>query len=207
MSIEVILGGLIGSILTVIITKVLDIVQKGREHRYSLQKSFFEKKLQAAEAAVSQWYIIASSVGSFAKLYERMSNKEKELDYQVFRVMNESFSSQLQKLLEKSNEISNSVLLYFDIEDSDFWNYEPFGKYLDSLSSIVSLDMSMRIMVDIYDKVKGTKYESMAKNEIEKIKEQSKERFKDLSLILDKANKEIINLLRKLRSEMKKYET
>ena len=39
------LGGLIGSILTVVISKSLEIFQKSKEHKYDLQRQFFVKKL------------------------------------------------------------------------------------------------------------------------------------------------------------------
>jgi hypothetical protein len=38
-----IISGLIGSVLTVIVSKILDIIQQSREHRYSIQKTFFTK--------------------------------------------------------------------------------------------------------------------------------------------------------------------
>jgi hypothetical protein len=76
---EAIMGGLVGSIFTVIITKILEIIQKSKEHKYSLQKTFFEKKLQSAEAAVAQWYLAASSCFTPAKLFEYLSIEGKTL--------------------------------------------------------------------------------------------------------------------------------
>ena len=43
-SILALLAALLGSILTIGIGKVLDLIQKRQEHKYSLQKIFFEKK-------------------------------------------------------------------------------------------------------------------------------------------------------------------
>jgi hypothetical protein len=206
MLIEVILGSLTGSILTIIVTKTLDMVQKGKEYKYSLQKSFFEKKLQAAEAAVAQWYCIASSLGALASLYERMSSKEKELELEVFRVMNDAFSTQLQQITQASSQIAHSILLYFDVDDSTFWNYEPLKKYLDCLSSLMASGASLKVMLEVYDLSKGTQYEEMARNEVSGILEQCKPHFKDLSNILDQMREEILALLRKVRIEMKKYE-
>jgi hypothetical protein len=53
-------------------------IQKGRERRFSLQKSYFEKKLQAAETALTKWDYTVSTLSSLIGLYERISTKEKE---------------------------------------------------------------------------------------------------------------------------------
>jgi hypothetical protein len=206
MSGEAILGGLIGSVLTIIVTKVLDMIQKGKEHVYSLQKSFFDKKLCAAETAVAQWYTLSSSLGALATLYERMSRAEKEFDIEVFRVMNDAFSSQLQQLSQASSQIANPILLYFDVDDPTFWNYEPLKKYFDTLSSLLASGASLKVMLEIYNLSKGTGYEELAWKEVRVILDQCKPHFKDLSNVLNQAREEMITLLRKIRLEMKRYE-
>lgn len=206
MSIEVIFGGLIGSIATVIVTKILDMIQRGKEHKYSLQKSFFEKKLQAAAAAVAEWYSTAYSLGGLAALYEQMSTQERELQYEVFKSISDPLSSKLQQISEASNQIANSVFLYFDIEDSTFWDYEPFKMIVDCLSQISAVDMNMKVALDFYDKVKGTEHEDLAWRDVQTVGEQYRSHFKELSDLLAKGHKEMVSLLRKIRMEMKKYE-
>jgi hypothetical protein len=206
MSIDAVLGGLVGSILTVIVTKVFDLVQTGREHRYALQKSFFEKKLKAAEAAAAQWYSLGSSLGGLAALYERMSSKEKELELEVFRVMNQSLWARLKEISQASNEIANSVLLYFDIDESGFWDYEPLKKFIDSVSSLQALDASYTVMSEVYNRSIGTKYEELAFKEVKRILDEFKPHFKDLSTVLEQGLKEMTILLKKLRTEMREFE-
>ena len=91
-TIYAIIGGLIGSVLTVIISKILDIMQQSREHRYSIQKTFFTKKLEVAEAAVSQWYVSSNVLGSIARLYEQAPVLEKGIERDVFNIMNNSLT-------------------------------------------------------------------------------------------------------------------
>lgn len=55
MIIDALLGGLIGSTLTVVSKELLEIFRDSKQHSYSLQKYYFEKKLKAAEAASSVW--------------------------------------------------------------------------------------------------------------------------------------------------------
>lgn len=54
MTLDTLVAGLLGAVVTIIVTRVLDLIQKSKEHKYSLQKLFFEKKLQAAEASVAE---------------------------------------------------------------------------------------------------------------------------------------------------------
>ena len=150
MSIEILLGGFIGSVITVIIMKILDMVQKGKERKFSLQKSYFEKKLQAAEDVLAKWHSKAPALSSLIALYERISTKEKELEYELFRMTNASFILQLKEIAQNSNEIANLVLLYFDTGDSTYLNSEMFKKLLDRLSSIKALDISMKFALDYF---------------------------------------------------------
>ena len=46
---SLILAALSGSLVTTIFGKVFDLIQKGKEHRMDLEKSFFAAKLKAAE--------------------------------------------------------------------------------------------------------------------------------------------------------------
>jgi len=206
MSIELLLGGLIGSIITIVIIKALDMIQKGREHRFSLQKSYFEKKLQAAETVLTKWDHTVSILSSLIGLYERISTKEKELEYELFRMTNESFTSNLQQIAKASNEVSNIILLYFPTEGSAYLNSEAFKRFLDRLSSIKALDISLKFALDFYDKFRGTKHEEDAWSEVERIIKEYQSNLNDLSSILNEAHKEMMNLMEKIREEMKKYE-
>lgn len=62
------LGGLIGSILTVVISKSLEIFQKSKEHKYDLQRQFFVKKLSAAEATVMQYSLMSDAISQLIVL-------------------------------------------------------------------------------------------------------------------------------------------
>ncbi len=152
------------------------------------------------------WYATASYAGSLAKLYERMASDQRELDQKVFVEMNDRISTELQKLSQATTGLSNAVFLYFDFEDSNLWDYEPFGKFLDSLSSAVALGTTRSFILAIHDSIQDAENKKKVWGEIEKIDKQIKECLKELSSILDKAQKEMVNLLTRIRTEMKKYE-
>jgi len=66
-----ILGGFIGSTLTVLITKSLEILQKSKEHKYNFQTLFFNKKLAAAETTVMQYSLFSDTLCQLRLLYSR----------------------------------------------------------------------------------------------------------------------------------------
>jgi len=206
MSGEVLIGGLVGSLLTIIAVKALDVAQKRREHRFALQKSYFQKKLQAAETALAKWDSTASALSGLIALYERIVTKEKELEYDLFRMSSEAFSAQLKDIAQASNEIANIVLLYFDTDDTATLNSEAFKKFLDRLSSIKSLDIPMRFALDFYEKFRGSSHEDEAWREVERIVKEYQACLKDLSSLLNGAHREMVDLIGRTRKAMKKYE-
>lgn len=199
------LAGLIASILTVFITKVFELLQKSKEHKYTLQKAFFTKKLDSAEAAVSQWYVTASSIGALAKLYEKAPILEEGLEPQVFELMNTTFSAQLNRVQELSSQVAHSFLLYFDVDES-FWENESIQNYFTKLSSVTALANSLNILYELEIKTNGTEYETLVKQNIEELTDQIRPEIKELSFIMEEFRGSIIKLLREVRSEMKKYE-
>ena len=73
------IGGLSGSILTVLIEKILDHLTLRTRNKHEIKKLFFEKKLKAAESASAQWLKVASATASIEALYKTFSI-EKNLD-------------------------------------------------------------------------------------------------------------------------------
>jgi CII-binding regulator of phage lambda lysogenization HflD len=59
----------IGSLLTVITTKFLEMYQTSRSHKYTLKKIYFEKKISAAEEAVTDLYQEVNGIRKFIRLY------------------------------------------------------------------------------------------------------------------------------------------
>ena len=206
MPVEILIGALGGSLLTIIVVKILDVAQRRREHRFALQKSYLQKKLQAAETALAKWDSTASALCGLVALYERVATKEKELEYELFRMTNESFIAQLNEIAQASNEITNIVLLYFDTDATASLNSEAFKKFLDRLSSIKSLDIPMKFALDFYEKFRDTHHEEEAWSEVARIMKEYQSCLNDLSSLLNEAHKEMVDLIAKTRKSMKRYE-
>ena len=201
---ETLLGGLIGSLLTVVATKLLDLFQKSKEHKYSLQSAYFVKKIQAAEAAVSQWYIYAASSGGLSTLYEQLA-VDKNFELEVFNAMNTAFLAQLNKVQEASIT-AHSFLLYFDVDHDEFWNNEAMKKYLSLLSSIQALNIRHQVWLQVLDKHKGTPEEQIITQELDRVWKEARPLVGELGIVVDQMRSGAIKLLGQARQEMKKYE-
>lgn len=203
MSLDIILGGLVGSILTVIVTKVFDLIQEGRRHKYSLQKAFFEKKLKVIESAVIQWYSVASALGGAAALYEQVTSEDYELAPDVFLSVNNHFVKQLKNAFESTEKLSNAVLLYLDVDD---WNYELFKEYLESWSKAEIYNSRIQAAMDYYKEQKGTDNKQSAWEKLIEVNKEFKEVFDGMTSVLNKIHQDLVNTMNKARGEMKKYE-
>lgn len=208
MSMEVILGGLIGSIVTVLLTKIFELIQKSKEHKYYLRKLFFEKKLQSAEAAVAEWYSASSSLFALAKLYELMSTEGRELDEEVFEQLEAAALAKL-KEIERSttNQISNSVFLYFDIDTDLFLNENTIGKIYTCFSEIKSRSYVINNFIELRNQKKETESGRILQDAIDRIRDEAKPLLSELASLYSKSQKDMTALLQKIRREMKKFES
>lgn len=113
---QTIVGFLSGSLATLIIKNIIEFINRKIEYNRELRKKFFEKKLDAADKAVSSIYSMANSIGVLSASYEMMSNPNKEFSYEIFKNIVTHSSSQLQKLTDISLTSINSIYLYTDID-------------------------------------------------------------------------------------------
>lgn len=206
MSLDALLGGLIGSVLTVIARELLELFRDSKQHKYSLQKHYFEKKLRVAEAASSAWFKTARSFSGLESLYEQLSlDKKQQIDEEVFHTIHDNFSQELNKHIKETDEIANSIFLYFDIDDSEYFETESLTKLVESLSKIKSLNDKLNMLFDVEERVGDSANDSL-QQEIIKTKEAMREEFGNYVLVLKKAKDTSLKLLKKARQEIKKHE-
>src|SRR5689334_3897585 len=133
-----ILGGLIGSILTVVVTKLLDILQTSKQHKYELETKFFERKLSAAETAMTQFNILYGAILSLGLLYDRMNNEINEVEELIQKHLHDQGSKQLELATNSSFLLSNSISLYFDFDD-EFTQNKIIKEFYDAIGTIGTL--------------------------------------------------------------------
>ncbi|HNR14252.1 MAG TPA: hypothetical protein PLG17_12540 [Thermodesulfobacteriota bacterium] len=206
-ALESLFGALAGSLITIILTRAFSILQRKSEQKLVLERLFFERKLQAAEHAMSQWHASAALLQGIVALYERITTKEREVEFQLFRVTSDALTSQWLKISQAANDLANTVVVYFDPEESAFINAEVFKKLLDLLASIRSLDVSLKFALDLYEKYRGTRQEDSAWEEVQRITKDYQATVIEIASIFSDSQKEMVSFLQRIRREVRKYES
>lgn len=207
MNIDALVGGLIGSLLTVMVTKLLDLLQQAKEHKYALQRVFFEKKLAVAESAFSNYFSTASTLNSLAALYEHFSEPSDRLSGETFESFNSMYVDRLRKAEDALHDLSNSLFMYFDVNLDSLGNTTSLKKLYDVLSDIQNLLLSDKILAQLMDQSQGTKNQSKLMAKRDEVWRQIFPKMKEFSQLMNDSKQEMVKLLKNLRSEMKKYET
>lgn len=203
-----VLGGLVGSILTTFIARAFDLIQKKNEHHYSLRKSFFERKLHAAEAAISQRYIFSSCLKSLSALYAEVS-KHLLLVLSmppVFLMGSlENITKQVNKITEPAFDSANSISLFFDLDK--FENPALVKEALDLTMSLGWRNMILPILIEKYSKAGNTSERDEALHDISNHLGAMQSDIANLSSKLDAGVEEVSAVIKEIRAHMKKYDS
>lgn len=200
-----ILGGLIGSILTVVVTKLLEILQKSKEHKYTLQKSFFEKKLLAAEATITQYTILSNALTNLAVLYERIHNETNEVEDYLQNTLHQQAMQQLEVANNASFIVANSVTLYFDL-DTQFNQNQIIRNFYNLLGGIQPLTENRDITFQHYESVIGTDLEEPAYQLFLQSDQQLNNLMQSISSSYIAFNNQLMNVIGQIRNEMRKFD-
>lgn len=200
-----ILGGLIGSILTVVITKLLEMLQKSKEHKYNLQKSFFEKKLLAAEATITQYTILSTALTNLAVLYERLNEEINEVEDYLQNTLHQQVMQQIEVANNASFIVANSVTLYFDL-NNQFNQNQIVRDFYNLLGAIQPLQDNRDLTYEHYESVIGTDLENPAYQLFVQANQDLNDLLQAISSSYIEFNNQLMNVIGQIRNEMKKYD-
>lgn len=200
-----ILGGLIGSIITVVVTKLLEILQKSKEHKYSLQKSFFEKKLAAAEATITQYTILSGALVNLSILYGRIHNESNDVEDSLQSNLHEQAMQQLAVANNASFIVANSVTLYFDLM-TEFNQNQIIKDFYNLLGSIQPLTDNRDAAYEYYESVIGTELEQAAYGLHLQSEQDLNNLMEAVSTSYIKFNNQLMMVIAQIRKEMKKFD-
>lgn len=200
-----ILGGLIGSILTVVITKVLELVQKKNEFNYELKKQFFSNKLLSAESATIQYEHLTVVINQLIILFSRY----RESDSNVGRNLNENLLKQIDEKIALANSsslaLSSSINLYFDLT-SNYTPNEILTNFYDSINMLAPYSENVEKTHEQYLRFIGTEQEKDAYEIYENAENILGQAMKDVADGYKVFEVELRKQICQIRAEMKKYE-
>ena len=200
-----VLGGLVGSTITVIITKILEIVKQKNEFSFELKKQFFLKKLQAAEAATMQYSHFSEALNQLSILYSRY----RESDSNIGQALNNNFLKQIDDKITLANSsslaLSNAIGLYFDLQ-SDFTSNQILTHFYDSLNMLAPYCQNVEFTHEQYLRNIGSDQETEAyqiyinaENNLDQVMKKVGEEYKTVDIELRKQ-------IHQIRNSMRKYE-
>lgn len=199
------LGGLIGSILTVVVSKSLEILQKSKEHKYELEKQFFLKKLSAAEATVMQYSLFSDALSQLIILYSRYEEYETDVGKQL----NENLLNQIDERIALANNaslsIANAISLYFDLQ-FDFSKNQIISSFYDTLNSLGPYADNVEKTFQQYLNYKGTEHEKEAYDIYLNAEKFLGAAMKNIANGYHVFDNELQNQIVQIRNEMKKFE-
>jgi len=200
-----ILGGLIGSILTVVVTKILELVQKKNEFTYDLKKEFFSKKLLAAEATIMQYSHLSEALNQLIILFSRYT----ESNTNVGQNLNNNFLRQIDEKIALANSsalaLSSSITLYFDLT-SNYSANEVLTSFYDSLNMLAPYSENVEMTHEQYLRFIGTEQENEAYQIYLTAENFLGQAMKNVAEGYKAFDAELINQIKQIRIEMKRYE-
>jgi hypothetical protein len=200
------LGGLFGSILTVVVTKIFELTQEKNKHKFHLQQRYFDRKLLVAEKAASQFTLLTSSLSNLAMVCERLPNQQSVAEEGFSQQLIDAAQANIQKIADTSYELANSVFIYFDIEENSFWDAKPIRDFYDKISEMDRLTKQLASSYTRYNFVRGSQEELVVLAEINQIEKQLSKCYNDVSDLYENGKNIYLELLRKIRIEMRNYE-
>lgn len=200
-----IIAGLLGSILTVIVTKGLDIFQKKYEYKIELKKQFFIKKLQAGETAMIQYTHLSVALQQLSMLYTEHDKLQTGINQNLKENFLEQINSKLEIINSTSLILSSSVGLYFDFK-SNVYETKIFTIISEKVAALSNFIDSANFAYENYTKTAGIKEEDQAFEKYEAEYDKLISAMKDIGMLYKQIDDEVHCQMKQMRNDMRKYE-
>ena len=200
-----ILGGLVGSGFTIVVTKIFDYFQTQQTYKLSLKKEFFNRKINVFEKTVSYITIAHTSITNMTVLLKIALNKNVTFTDEQSKDIFSKLENSIQNVYAVTQESANAIDLYFNLQHNDD-EVEQTQTYWELLGIINQLSLEINYGYDLlltatnqedYDKV------NIAIELNTKMLEHNIDSLITLSNILRKKYLEVTS---KLREHLKSYE-
>ena len=120
--------------------------------------------------------------------------------------MDTKYFKQLNEAVESSNEFSNAIFLYFDIDMEDFWNDEPVFNFFKSLSDLQQIFNEVEELQLYRENNKNPELESKIDSRLNELTNEFRVKIGQISSFYSLAKEQVKGYLKMIREEMKKHE-
>lgn len=109
-------AGLIGSLLTLVITKSFDLLDKSKSNQFQLRKTYFERMLITAETTVGQMSFLSQSLLGMSSMFRGLMKQETKIGSQYNETVINDYNKKITEYASKIEHLTQPILLYFDVE-------------------------------------------------------------------------------------------
>lgn len=133
-----ILGGLVGSSFTIVVTKVFEYFQASQSHKLSLKKEFFLRKINVFEKTVSYLTIAHTSITNMAVLLKIAMNENVTFTNEQTQDIFDRLQKNIDQVYQVTQEIAGSIDLYVDLkhDDKEVQDTERFWELLGTINQL-----------------------------------------------------------------------
>jgi hypothetical protein len=114
-----ILGGLVGSSFTIVVTKIFDYFQTKQLHNLSLKKEFFLRKINVFEKTVSYMTFAHTSITNMAVLLKTALNENVTFTDEQTEDIFTRLENNVQQVYQVTQDTSGAIDLYVDLNHDD----------------------------------------------------------------------------------------
>lgn len=187
-----IIAGIIGSVVTLFITAILDIIKELYKTRLELRKLFFQRKIDIVEKGIS-W--LQESIDCLKMMQTACNDIIQDKNLNACDKLIES-SLHANKLYQDSNIRLNQIYLYYDFSDIErkYNLMESYAKVNECIKDITTLNQKLT--------------KSTSPNELEEnsnIQEKVILKFRELSYTIENQINTRAEIIIRLREDYKKY--
>ena len=116
---ETALALLAGSLGTIVIGKLVDIVHQERQHRLALKRAYFDRRIGVAEAAVASWQASLALLQVFEEALSRLVDGPKALEFEGLGALLDSARALSDEIEAEGRSLSARWAMYFDISERE----------------------------------------------------------------------------------------
>ena len=204
-TIENVLWILVGSIATIIVTKLFELFQTSKANKFELKKIYFERKISAAEEAIEYLQKEIDGVEGFIRVYEKIPQSDILLLPRLIEEI-KSLTDDFKDKEKKAKELTDAMFMYFDFDEYQRGSALNSKKLLHLSLEIYDVDSDMEITARIYEEAKDNKFKEFVFEDLKKRYPNYFPKLEELVVLGKKAIEEAKQQQKKIISEMKKYD-
>lgn len=151
-----ILGFLGGSLATLIIKEVINQINRKQDFKRELIKATYLKKLDKAEKAIAFYRTYLNQITLLKNSYQTVlkavnESEEKDIDIEIIQEVLEHNSKAFSELSGEKYFETNSIHLYFELDDEERWSEDDQELFIKSLAETKSIDNDIEFLISLYN--------------------------------------------------------